>query len=84
MDQTEIHEDVKSDLRVPVSPLEKWILACLLGGVFLFIASPFAFKFTNSAGSKVGLPTLRGESPNCLGWVVHLVIFIIVVRIMLR
>jgi hypothetical protein len=74
----------QKDICKEPSNLEKWILACILGFVFLIVASPYAFKFADKFLSMVGFGTMRGDSPTGGGWVLHMVIFILLVRLLMK
>ena len=74
----------KDEIHVSVSQTDKLILACLLGLLFLVLASPFAFRFTNGLTTWCGISTLRGDSPNRFGWILHMVLFIVIIRLLMK
>ena len=70
-----------------VTALEKWLIAAILGVVFLIIASPLVFKFTNSIFGYIGWHTIQpgtSQKPTLFGWILHAIVFIIIVRILMR
>lgn len=64
---------------------DKWIVSLISGLLFLLIASPFLFQFTNGITSSFGL-TLASPSgcPNLGGLVLHSLVFMLVVRLLMR
>jgi hypothetical protein len=64
---------------------QKWLISIILGMLFLILISPIAFRFSNSIFSFVRFPlTSRAGVPNIRGLVVHTVVFIILVRILMK
>lgn len=66
------------------SQLDKWIIAIILGFVFLIISSYQAYNVTNNFGSYIGIKTMKNGTPNKIGYLVHLLIFILFIRILLK
>ena len=64
---------------------EKWRIAILLGIIFLIVCAPLIFKMSNSILGIVGLQTLDAKgNPNMFGWVIHMIAFILIVRILMK
>lgn len=67
-----------------IDPTEKWLIAVLLGIVFLIVASPLVFSFSNAIFGYVGWNTVKENGkPSSFGWVLHLAAFIIIVRVLM-
>lgn len=64
---------------------DKWMAAVIAAVLFFIIASPFLFSVTNSLTSLVGLHTV-GETgcPNLGGLILHTIVFIVIIRILMR
>tara|TARA_R110001632_G_scaffold50169_6_gene125303 strand:- start:675 stop:896 length:222 start_codon:yes stop_codon:yes gene_type:complete len=63
---------------------EKWIIAIILGFVFLIISSHYIYNASNGIGSFVGIKTVTNGSPNKIGYMLHLLAFILIVRLLLK
>jgi hypothetical protein len=64
---------------------EKWLIAIMLGVLFLILISPIAFRFSNSIFSRVRFSLTSSEGvPNIRGIVVHTLVFIILIRILMK
>lgn len=63
---------------------EKWIIAILLGFVFLIISSYYAYNASNTLGSYIGVKTLSNGSPTKSGYLIHLLAFIVIIRLLLK
>ena len=64
---------------------EKWLIAVLLGIVFLIVASPLVFRFSNSIFGYIGWNTTKPSgSPTPFGWIIHVIAFIIIVRLLMK
>lgn len=69
----------------PYTNRDKWIVAVLFGILFFILASPYMFKLTNSLVSTVGLYTTNvGGLPSLFGLIVHMIIFILMVRLLMK
>lgn len=67
-----------------VNPTSKWVTAFIVALVFLFIASPYAFKLTNSVLIKLGIVVSDAEGcPSVLGLFIHALIFLLVIRLLM-
>ncbi|MFS8158623.1 MAG: hypothetical protein ACMG6E_00150 [Candidatus Roizmanbacteria bacterium] len=68
-----------------INNTEKWIIALLLGLIFFIVSHKLAFAISNSILSKIGLHTTnqRGNATG-FGWTVHLIIFIALVRVLMK
>jgi hypothetical protein len=68
-----------------VSSFDRTLIAVIIGIVFFLIAMPFAFKLSNKATKFVGVRTIHsGGSPTLPGMFIHTIIFIIVVRFLMK
>lgn len=64
---------------------DKWVIALLSGLLFLLVASPFLFSAMNGLTSSFGMTIADGSGcPNLGGLLLHSVVFILIVRIMMR
>lgn len=64
---------------------DKWVVSIISGLLFLLIASPFMFQVVNGMTSSFGLTIASpGGCPNMAGLVLHTVVFILVVRLLMR
>ena len=63
---------------------EKWIIAIILGFVFLIISSHYIYNASNSVGTFIGVKTMTNNSPNKIGYLLHLLAFILIVRLLLK
>lgn len=64
---------------------EKWLIAILIGVIFLIISSPFIYRLSNSTLGYVGLRTTdKAGHPIVFGWVIHAVAFIIIIRLFMK
>lgn len=64
----------------------KWWAAILLGIIFFMLAIPYSYYLTNYISVMTGTNALATEhagSPTVLGVLVHMVLFIVIVRIIL-
>lgn len=69
----------------PYTSKDKWIVAIMSGLLFLLIASPFLYSAVSSVTSSFGVPTATvSGSPNLLGLLIHALIFVVIVRLMMR
>lgn len=72
----------KKDIYVNKS--KKWLVALLLGLLFVIIASPMVFLLVNGLTSSLGLSICdKNGCPNSVGLVVHGVVFVLLVRALL-
>jgi len=68
-----------------VSDQDKWLIAFLAGVLFIIIASPWLYRIVNSILEPLGLKTADEDgSPTGLGLVTHGIVFILIVRLMMR
>ena len=69
----------------PYTSKDKWIVSIISGLLFLLIASPFLFKTVNSLTQSVGLTIASPFGcPNTAGLLLHSIVFILVVRLLMR
>ena len=67
-----------------LSSREKWILSVLLGILAIICVAPLCFTFSNRIGFKIGAHTMKDGNPTSLGWTIHIVFFIIIVRLLMK
>lgn len=79
--ETEEHRD---EFQCVITSRDKWIVAIILGFVFLILVSPLAFQTGNRMLSWVGMSYMRKGKPTGPGWILHCVLFIIFVRLLMR
>ena len=64
---------------------DKWIVAVISAVLFLIIASPFMYNFTNSITSSFGLVLADSRGyPLMSGLLVHALIFLLIIRLLMR
>lgn len=69
----------------PYTSKDKWIVSIISGLLFLLIASPFLYQLTNIVFSPLGFIMASKEGcPTILGLVVHSLVFLLIVRLMMR
>lgn len=65
--------------------IDKWRVAIIIGIIFIILTAPIIFGFSNSIFSKVGLSTCDNKGrPTLLGWLLHAIVFIIIVRVLMK
>ena len=68
-----------------ISEQEKWTIAFLIGILFFIAASPILFRLSDQILSFIGLHTLDQKgNPTGFGWAIHVAVFIILVRLLMR
>jgi hypothetical protein len=68
-----------------VSNMDKWIIAGIIGVLFILLASSWAFMASNFVFSKLGMPTVTKHGrPTIIGLVLHAIIFVIIVRLLMH
>ena len=69
----------------PYTPKDKWIVSIIAGLLFLLIASPFLFSMVNNLTSSFGMTISSKEGcPNLGGLLLHSIIFMLVVKLLMR
>lgn len=69
----------------PYTSKDKWIISIMAGLLFLLIASPFLYNFVNMVSTEViNIPTAVDGNPNLLGLLINGLIFIVIIRLMMR
>lgn len=64
---------------------DKWMVAVFAGLLFAILASPFVFRFTNGLTAALGFEIADSEGcPNMIGIALHAVVFILIVRLLMR
>lgn len=66
------------------SSKDKWVISVIGGILFLIIASPFLYETVNTICSSMGLSTAVDGCPNPAGITIHTILFILMVRILMR
>ena len=80
----ELKAEAESDCSC-VSSDQKWLIAILLGIIFLIVSIPIIYRFSNTIFSKINLNTTdRNGIPTPFGLLLHTIIFIIIVRILMH
>ena len=75
----------KNECAKPYTSKDKWIISLIGGLLFLLIASPFLYEAVNALTSTFGLKIAdRDGCPNLAGIVLHTLVFILVVRVLMR
>lgn len=68
-----------------VSNTDKWIIAAIIGIIFILLASPFLFNLTNYVCRPLGVPTRNPQGkPTVAGLVIHGIIFVLIVRLLMH
>jgi TRAP-type mannitol/chloroaromatic compound transport system permease small subunit len=68
-----------------LSNSDKWIVALIIGLLFLLIASPFMFTLVNTLTEALGLKIADSDGcPNTAGLILHTLIFIVLLRLLMR
>ena len=69
----------------PYTSKDKWCISLILGILFVLIASPFFYKVINNLTKKVKFVTATNTGrPNVLGLLLHGLIYILVVRWLIK
>ena len=69
----------------PYASKDKWIVSIISGLLFLLIASPFLFSAMNSLTSSFGMTLATKDGcPNLGGLLLNAILFIFVVRLLMR
>ena len=67
-----------------LSNQEKWIIAVIIGVIFLIVSNPLVFRFSDIILGFVSLHTVGPDGkPTAFGWILHAVAFIIIIRILM-
>jgi len=69
----------------PYTNKDKWIVAIVAGLLFMLLASPFLYSTLNKVTRLIGW-TIADErgSPNLSGLILHALLFILIVRLLIR
>lgn len=67
-----------------VTNKDKWIIAIIIGLIFLLFAHRWFFAATNSLFAPLGLPTTNNNIPTLFGYVLHTLLFIIILRLLMH
>lgn len=63
---------------------QKWTVAIITGLLFLLISSPFLYSLVNQLTSSFGLTIATNGCPNAIGLILHTIVFILIVRLLMR
>jgi hypothetical protein len=65
----------------PITNKDKWIISIISALLFMLISSPYAFHLTN----KIGGNTLSiSGHPTMFGMILHGIIFLFIIRLLMR
>jgi hypothetical protein len=68
-----------------VTSNQKWLIAIILGIIFLIVSIPIIYNLTNTLLSKINIHTTNKKGlPTPFGLVLHTLIFIIIVRVLMH
>lgn len=69
----------------PYTGRDKWVVAIIIGILFLLFASPFTYTLTNGFFESIGLTlSTHAGCPYMSGLLVHMILFILVARLLMR
>lgn len=69
----------------PYTNRDKWIVSLISGLLFMLIASPFLFASMNQLTNMIGLTISSSDGcPNMAGLIIHGLVFVCIVRLMMR
>ena len=74
----------EEDTKKPLTPQEKWILAAILGLLAVIAFGPLSFLFSNRLGNYVGVSTSKNGKPTGFGFTLHVVFFIVMIRVLMH
>jgi len=78
-------QEVKENCAKLVTSEEKWSISVVSGLIFLLISSPFLYGLTSSLFECFGLTLASSKGlPTNIGLLVHSVVFILIVRAMMK
>jgi len=68
-----------------ITNFDKVLVSVIIGIVFFLIAMPLAFKMSNGAAMKVNWRTTNANGvPTTTGLIIHTIIFIFIVRLLMK
>lgn len=74
-----------AETKKPYSDKDKWIVAIIAGLLFLLLASPFMYSLVNQVTKAVGMATADAKGcANGAGLLLHALIFLLIVRLLMR
>jgi len=69
----------------PYTSKDKWMVSVVGGLLFILVSSPYLYDATNALTSSLKLDvTISNGCPNLKGLILHTVIFVIIVRLLMR
>ena len=87
----EVEEDLEKDfnefiddVKIRLSDKDKWLIAVIIGVLFLILAAPLIFKFSNVIFKPLKLPTIKENGmPTIFGLLLHTIVFILILRLLM-
>lgn len=74
-----------AECKKPYTDRDKWIVSIISGILFLIIASPFMYSLVNGLTSSFGLLTADSRGcPLMSGLIIHAILFVLVIRLLMR
>ncbi len=88
----EVEEDLEKDfnefiddVKIRLSDKDKWLIAVIIGVLFLILAAPLIFKFSNVIFKPLKLPTIKENGmPTIFGLLLHTIVFILILRLLMH
>jgi hypothetical protein len=78
--------DISKYLRLPLTNGQKWLSALIAAVLFVIISSKVVYQLTNTLFVSVFGPkaaTWGGNGPTMLGYILHSIVFLLLVRLLL-
>lgn len=68
-----------------ITSTEKWILAAILGLIFSILTTNTSFVISDGFLKYAGIRTVSASGhPTPIGWTVHLIVFVLLVRVLMK
>lgn len=78
-------QEFLNDAKIRLSDTDKWLSAIIIGIIFLILAAPLIFKFSNNIFKYVKMPTIKeNNTPTIFGLLLHTIVFIIIIRLLMH
>ena len=75
----------KPNCNRPYNSKDKWIISIVLGLLTVIIFSPYLYSITSSLGNTIGLKLAdKNNTPTVIGLILHAIIFVVIVRMMMK
>ena len=72
----------------PYTNRDKWAVAITFGLLFLVVSSPYTYGLSDALFSTIGLDTAHSTSygaiPTVIGLIIHTVIFVLILRLLMK